>query len=381
MGGPLRILHVVANMNRGGAETLLMNLYRNIDRTRIQFDFLTCKEGVFDEEIRSLGGNVHRIPHITDVGHSKYLHALDQFFHMHAYYKVVHSHMDKMSGFVLRAAKRASIPVRIAHSHNTRSEGGLAARLYKWYAGTHVRSAATHNVACSTEAARWMFPGREKSALILQNGIACEQFAFSAETRARMRQELGIPDDCLVIGHVGRFNHQKNHAQLISIFHALQQTVSRSVLLLAGDGPLRQEMEQKAKELGIDAKVKFLGIRSDVSCLLQAFDVFVFPSHHEGLPVTLVEAQAAGLPCIISDHITTEVDMGIHLVKFFSLKNEAGCVKEILEAAKQRSRKIPSGILAIKGYDIHQTALRAAEYYLTPFEVKHEDTNRVYAHV
>ncbi|MDQ8735946.1 glycosyltransferase family 1 protein [Paenibacillus sp. LHD-38] len=381
MGGPLRILHVVANMNRGGAETLLMNLYRHIDRSKIQFDFLTCKEGVFDEEIRSLGGNIHRIPHITDVGHSKYLHALDQFFHMHAYYKVVHSHMDKMSGFVLRAAKRANIPVRIAHSHNTRSEGGIAARLYKWYAGTLVRSAATHNVACSSEAASWMFPGREKSTLILQNGIACEQFAFSADIRTKMREELGIPDDCLVIGHVGRFNLQKNHAQLISIFHKLQQKKQSSLLLLVGDGPLRSEIEQKVNELGITAKVKFLGVRSDISSLLQAFDVFVFPSHHEGLPVTLVEAQAAGLPCIISDHITSEVDMGIHLVKFFSLKNEASAVEGVLEAAKQPSRMIPAGILAIKGYDIQQTALRAADYYLSHYEVRHEDINRVYAHV
>ncbi|OBZ12309.1 glycosyltransferase family 1 protein [Bacillus sp. FJAT-26390] len=381
MGSPLRILHAVVNMNRGGAETLLMNIYRHIDRSKVQFDFLTCKEGVFDEEIRSLGGNIHRIPHITEVGHNGYLKALDQFFRSNASYKVVHSHMDKMSGLVLRAARRANIDVRIAHSHNTRSEGGFATRIYKWYAGTYVRAAATHYVACSNAAARWLFGDKEKSALILQNGISCEQFAFSEEVRTEMRRELGISEECLVVGHVGRFAQQKNHDQLIDIFNQLQQREQGSVLLLVGDGPLRVTIEQKVKDLRLEHKVKFLGIRSDIDRLLQAFDVFVFPSHHEGLPVTLIEAQGAGLPCVISNHISDEVDMGIGLIDFFSLKQEEVGVNQIIEAAKKKSRVIPSGALALKGYDIKQTALQATALYLSQFEVTNENANRVYAHV
>lgn len=381
MGDPIRILHAVVNMNRGGAETLLMNLYRHIDRTKVQFDFLTCKEGVFDDEIKSLGGKIHRIPHITEVGHKGYVLALNQFFQHYTYYQAVHSHMDKMSGVVLRAARKAGIPVRIAHSHNTKSEGGIAARLYKWYAGTHVRTAATHYIACSNAAARWLFAGNEQSALIMKNGISCEQFAFSEGIRSELRAELGISDDQLVVGHVGRFAPQKNHVQLIDMFHQLQHTVQGSVLLLAGDGPLRPAVEQKVNTLGLAEKVRFLGIRSDIDRLLQAFDVFVFPSHHEGLPVTLIEAQGAGLPCVISDHITTEVDMGIGLVNFFSLKDQVDGVKKIIEAARKPSRIIASGALARKGYDIQQTALLAAEFYLSQFEVTHEDFNRVYAHV
>ncbi|WP_424767274.1 glycosyltransferase family 1 protein [Paenibacillus sp. sgz302251] len=381
MGSPIRILHAVVNMNRGGAETFLMNLYRHIDRSKVQFDFLTCKEGVFDEEIKGLGGKIHRIPHITAVGHKGYMQALNQFFQDHASYQVIHSHMDKMSGFVLRAARKASIPIRIAHSHNTRSEGGIAARLYKWYAGTCIHTSATHYVACSNAAARWLFAGREKSALIMQNGISCEQFAFSPNIRSKMRTDLGVSEDMLVIGHVGRFAPQKNHTLLIDMFNQLQHRVADSMLLLVGDGPLRPAIEQKVNELQLADKVRFLGIRSDIAQLLQAVDVFVFPSHHEGLPVTLIEAQAAGLPSIISDHITTEVDMGIGLVHFFSLKDQESGVNQIIEGARKPSRIIPSGALARKGYDIRQTAQLATEFYLSQFEVNNEDFNRVYAHV
>lgn len=382
MASPLRILHTVVNMNRGGAETMLMNLYRHIDRSQIQFDFLTSKEGVFDEEIRSLGGVIHRIPHITEVGHNGYKQALNQFFHDHATaYTIIHSHMDKMSGFVLRSARKAGIPVRVAHSHNTRSEGGVAARIYKWYAGTHIRTAATHYAACSSAAARWLFSGREKLAMIMHNGISCGQFAFSIEVRMKLRKELHISEDCLVVGHVGRFAPQKNHTQLIDIFYKLQKQNDNSMLLLVGDGQRRHAIEQKVKDLKLEDKVRFLGIRENIDQLLQAFDVFVFPSHHEGLPVTLIEAQGAGLPCIISDHITPEVDMGQGLVHFFSLNKEDRCLTQIHAVARKSSRVIPSNALALKGYDIKQTALQASEFYLSHFEVTNENTYRVHAHV
>ncbi|MNZ76275.1 putative glycosyltransferase EpsF [compost metagenome] len=381
MGSPIRVLHAVVNMNRGGAETLLMNLYRHIDRTKVQFDFLTCKPGVFDDEIQRLGGVIHRIPHITESGHRGFVQSLHQFFQSNSSYRAVHSHMDKMSGLVLHAAKKASIPIRIAHSHNTRSEGSFLARVYKWYAGLHIKTSATNHVACSNAAARWLFGGKASSALILQNGIACEQFAFSEPVRSELRSELGLSDDTLAIGHVGRFAHQKNHMQLLELFKDVERRRKNSLLLLAGEGPLRKAVERQAEQLGIADKVRFLGVRSDIDCLLQAFDVFVFPSHHEGLPVTLIEAQGAGLPCIISDQITREVDLGIGLVDFFPLKEQAIGVNQILAAADKSSRVIPADALARKGYDIKQTAKMAAHYYFSLFEVTNEDTNRIYAHV
>ncbi|MDD9266516.1 glycosyltransferase family 1 protein [Paenibacillus sp. GCM10023248] len=365
MGNPIRILHVVVNMNRGGAETLLMNLYRNIDRTKVQFDFLTSKAGVFDAEITEMGGVIHRIPYVSDVGHAKYIQALDHFFAAHSHYKVVHAHMDKMSGFVLRSAKKAGAPIRIAHSHNTSSEGSMAAKAYKWVAGTFIRSCATHFLACSHKAAQWLFANRGNQAVILKNGIESEKFAFSLEVREQVRQELSLPLDHYVVGHVGRFAHQKNHAFLIELFAKLNQEKKNTVLVLAGDGPLRAEMEKKVMMMDLQHQVRFLGVRSDITRLLQAFDMFVFPSLHEGLPVTLIEAQGAGLPCLISDEITQEVDMGIHLVERLPLRDKSLWVDRMKAVMTKNSpRQIPQMSLSNKGYDIKNTAGWTEGFYL-----------------
>ncbi|WNR43792.1 glycosyltransferase family 1 protein [Paenibacillus roseipurpureus] len=365
MGSPIRILHIVVNMNRGGAETLLMNVYRNVDRTKVQFDFLTGKPGVFDAEITAMGGVIHRIPYVSDVGHTKYIQALDHFFAAHTDYRIVHAHMDKMSGFVLRAAKKAGIPIRIAHSHNTSSEGSVAAKAYKWLAGTYIGSCATHFLACSTKAAQWLFAGKESRAVVIRNGIETEQFAYSPNVRKQVRQELHLPENAYVIGHVGRFFHQKNHAFLLDLFARLQEERPEAVLVLAGDGPLREEMEKKVKALHLKKKVKFLGVRSDISRLLQGFDIFVFPSLHEGLPVTLVEAQGAGLPCLISDTITSEVDMGIQLVDRLSLDDQDAWIQHIKRImARNDSREIPTLALSNQGYDIRNTAAWTEGFYL-----------------
>ncbi|HWJ78047.1 MAG TPA: glycosyltransferase family 1 protein [Niallia sp.] len=365
MGSPIRVLHVVVNMNRGGAETLIMNLYRNIDRSKIQFDFLTCKKGVFDQEILNLGGKIHRIPYITDGGHFHYIKSLKQFFKANHHYKIVHSHMDKMSGFVLKAAKKAGIPVRIAHSHNTKSEGGFAAKLYKEYAGSNIEKAATHYLACSNLAAKWLYKNKANLSKLLKNGIDAEKFSFSKKIRDKVREELGVEEDSLVLGHVGRFNHQKNHRFLIEIFNELYKVEPKAYLVLVGDGTLRSDIEEKVKELGLEEKVTFLGVRSDINSLLQAFDVFVFPSLHEGLPVTLIEAQGSGLPCLISKNITDEVDMKVDLVKFLPINNKNIWVEEIREIpTKARNRKIPYQALYQQGYDVKNTAHFMSDYYM-----------------
>jgi len=362
--GPIRVLHAVVNMNRGGAETLLMNLYRNLNRAEVQFDFLTSRPGVFDEEIAAMGGVVHRIPYVTDLGHRAYVRELRRFFERHSQYRIVHAHMDKMSGAVLAAAKKSGVPVRIAHSHNTMSEGGVAARLYKWAVGRQISSSATERVACSRAAARWLFGSRAAEAAIMRNGIEGGRFAFDPLVREQVRRELGIAETTFVVGHVGRFLRQKNHAYLIERFAELQAQVADSALVLAGDGPLRPDIERKARELGLGDKVRFLGVRGDVDRLMQSFDAFVFPSFHEGLPVTLVEAQAAGLPCIVSDAVTEEADLGLGLVAFFPLKSPAEWVRRMKAAAERRSdRTIPADGLGRRGYDIAETARWAEQYY------------------
>lgn len=365
MGTPIRVLHVVVNMNRGGAETLIMNLYRNIDRSEVQFDFLTCKMGVFDEEIIELGGTIHRIPYLTEGGHFNYIKNLNEFFKKHSEYMIVHAHMDKMSGFVMREAKKARISVRIAHSHNTQSEGGFTAKLYKYFAGRNISKFATHYMACSNRAADWLFKNKSKSSILLKNGIEIDKFTYSQILRDQIRDQLGIEKDSLVIGHVGRFCHQKNHSFLIEIFNELLKKQSNSILILVGGGPLRSKIEEQARVLNIEDRVKFLGIRSDINHLLQAFDIFAFPSHHEGLPVTLIEAQSAGLPCVISDGITKEVDMGIQLVEYAPLNNKRSWVERIEKMTSNNNmRSIASQALSIKGYDIKSTSEWTKNYYL-----------------
>lgn len=365
MSEPIRVLHVVVNMNRGGAETLIMNLYRNIDKSKIQFDFLTCKKGVFDEEIIQLGGRVYRIPYVSDIGHFKYLKELKHFFKTHSNYKIVHSHLDKMSGFVLTAAKKAGIEVRIAHSHNTKNEGGILANIYKNYAGRFIQRSASHLLACSKSAANWLFNEDVQDVLIVNNGIELERFQYSSIVRQKKRSELGIDNNQFIIGHIGRFNHQKNHDFIIEVFYEYVKLDSNSLLILVGDGSLRSSIQSKIEKYKLTEKVKLLGVRDDVEYLYQTFDLFIFPSFHEGLPLTLIEAQGSGLPCLISEHITEEVDLGLHLIKRLSIENKDYWVKEIQKKSNEsKKRHMSQRLIKEKGYDIKETSKLIENYYL-----------------
>nr|WP_249316977.1 glycosyltransferase family 1 protein [Bacillus sp. FJAT-50079] len=352
-------------MNRGGAETLIMNLYRNIDRSAVQFDFLTSRPGVFDDEIIKLGGKIHRIPYISDVGHFKYIGELEQFFSSHNEYRIVHSHLDKMSGVVLRSAKKAGIPIRISHSHSTSSEGGYFSKTYKWYSGKLIAKNATHFIACSEHAARWLFTNNLESTMIIKNGIESEKFSFSPNIRKKMREELKLDNNIFVIGHVGRFSHVKNHNFLIDVFAKFVKVKENSVLILVGEGPLKANIEKKVKDLNLEKKVKFTGVRSDIERLLQAFDVFIFPSIFEGLPVSLIEAQGAGLPCLISDQVSQDVDLDLNLIKFASLNNQEIWIDGLEETAlRQQKRDFNKNGLVNKGFDISSTARDMTSYYL-----------------
>lgn len=226
--------------------------------------------------------------------------------------------------------------------------------------------AATHMFACSTAASKWLYKNRAERAILLKNGIECEKFQFSLEIREQIRTELQLNENTLVLGHVGRFNHQKNHSFLIDIFQEVNKMIPNSQLILAGDGPLLPTIKKKILELNLEGNVKLLGVRDDIHQLLQAFDIFVFPSLHEGLPVTLIEAQCAGLPCIISNHITTEVDMGVNLVSYLPLSDlKIWCttIKDL--AIRSKSREALLSALSEKGYDIRNTAQSIGNTYLS----------------
>ncbi|WP_203527851.1 glycosyltransferase family 1 protein [Clostridium thermarum] len=361
----IRILQVVTIMNRGGAETLLMNLYRKIDRKKIQFDFLThrLEKGDYDDEITAMGGKVYYLPSIRPQRYGKYFKELDEFFLKHPEYKIVHSHINENTGFVLRAAKKAGVPVRIAHSHL----GSLPLDYklpFRYYGRHYLKDNCTNYFACSKDAGRWLFGHAIKKGekiTVLKNGVDCEEFKFSSEVRASLRKELGV-EDRFVIGHVGRFEKQKNHTFIINVFKEVTKIRSDAVLLLIGTGKLKESIERKVRVLGLEDSVKFLGVRKDIPQLMQAFDVFFFPSLFEGLPVALVEAQTAGLKCIVSDCITRESEVGKNRLHFIGLdKDKHYWAKEIanLESEHEDTRMA----VRKRGFDINIIAKKMQRFY------------------
>lgn len=361
MGEPIRVLQVVTHMNRGGLETMLMNYYRNIDRNKVQFDFLTHRpeneKKDYDDEIRSLGGKIYHMPILNPFSPS-YMKSLDQFFKGHKEYKIVHSHLDCLSAYPLKAAKKNGVPIRIAHSHNTSQEKNLK-YLIKDYSKKQIPKYATHLFACGEEAGKWMF-GKHKFQII-NNAIDTKKFIYNEEIRKQKRYELGV-EDKFVIGHVGRFNLQKNHKFLIKCFADFAKTNEDAILLLVGNGELQEKSKEWVKEYKIEAKVKFLGLREDISQLLQAMDLFLFPSLFEGLPVTLVEAQAAGLPCVISDTITDEIMITDQISKV-SLDADTKLWNQEIASYKHTPRENTMLQIVEHGFDIEKNAKWLEEFY------------------
>ena len=322
----IRILHVVGGMNRGGVETWLMHLLRHSNRQLFHMDFMVhaSQPCAYDYEIAALGSRIiHCLPHTRPW---RYVRNLMHILREDGPYDVMHSHVHHFSGFLLHMAHLAGVPVRIAHSHSdtSLSDGGAApGRLAYLRLMKHlIRTNATGGLAASRKAAsalyghNWENDSRWR---LLYCGIDLEPFRQKTDP-GRVRAELGIPSDACVIGHVGRFHEAKNHRFLTEIAFEIAKREPHMRLLLVGDGPLRSQVEQKTTQLGLNGKVIFAGLRSDVPRLMsRAMDVFVFPSLYEGLPLALLEAQAAGVPCISSDTIAEEASVVSPLVRRMSL--------------------------------------------------------------
>lgn len=363
---PIRVLQVFGIMNRAGAETFIMNVYRKIDRKKIQFDFLVYKEeeGDFDEEILKMGGKIYKVPPIQPKTFLQYKKSLDTFFKSHSEYKIVHSHLDALSTMPLRAAKNSNIPIRISHSHTSNVPVNIKAA-FRYYSKLHINKNSTHRFACSENAMLWLF-GKKHAKLptsqIINNGIDISIFEYDKSVRSEVRQELGI-DKELIIGLVGKFTKTKNHNFLIDIFKELLEKNPDAILILVGSGLLEQDIRNKVKHFKMEKNVKFLGLREDVNRIMQAIDVLVQPSLHEGFPVTLVEAQAMGLPSVVSDNITKEVSIS-NLISFVNLDApKAKWVNEILSAAENSSRK-ENEIILKDEFNINNVAKKLENFYL-----------------
>ena len=361
---PIRILHVVTNMCRGGLETMIMNYYRHVDRTQIQFDFLVHRdyESEYDAEILAMGGRIHHLPRLNPFS-SGYLGRLDAFFSEHPEYRIVHSHLDCMAGIPLKYAKKHGDPVRIGHAHNSNQPRDLKYPLKLIYKHTIAQN-ATALLACGEEAGQWMFGGAPFQ--VMNNAVDAELFRYAPDVRSEVRREFGIEEGALVVGHVGRFMQQKNHAFLLQIFSRLPGDAK---LLLVGDGELRTEVQTQARELGIEDRVILAGVRADVHRMMQAMDVFLLPSHHEGLPLTIVEAQCAGLPCLISDGVPIECKK-TDLVSQLPLAASADAWAEATLTAVRDPRTSPLQQIRAAGFDIVEKAGWLTDYYFNHYKKK-----------
>lgn len=360
---PVRVLHVVTTMNRGGLETMLMNYYRHIDRQEVQFDFLEHRdaESDYDQEILSLGGKIYRLPKLNPFSIS-YHQKLNTFFREHQEYRIVHVHQDCLSSIALKAAYQNHVPVRIAHSHNASQDKNLK-YIFKRYYMKKIPKYATHLFACSKEAGDWMFLGKHYQ--IVRNAIDTKKFLFDERQRVYVRKKLGLPDFELVIGHVGRFNFSKNHDFLIDTFYEIQRINENSVLLLVGVGDLEQSIKEKVDKKGLSQKVMFLGKRSDVNDLMQAMDIFIFPSNYEGLPVTLVEAQAAGLPIIKSDHVSNQCKITPYIYTLSLNSSPHDWANKAIQIVNHSSRGNTLKYLIESHYDIYSNAVWLKDFYLS----------------
>ena len=363
----LRVLHSVSNMARAGIETMLMNYYREVDRSQVQFDFLANKPapGEYDEEICRMDGRVFVSPGLNPLHFPKYKRFVADLVHTDPEIKIVHAHNEAMGYYALKSAKDAGVRVRIAHAHNTQIIQDYKYPL-KLICKQLLPGAATDYWSCGRDAGIYYYGEKRwrESGFILRNAINVSRFAFRQEERHRLRR-LHDLDGCFVIGHVGRFNVQKNHSRLLDIFAEIVKAVPDARLALIGVGELEQSVKEKARAMGIQDKTLFLGQMADVSGWYQAMDCFVLPSLFEGLPVVGIEAQAAGLPCFFSDCVTDEVLLSGAARRISLQAQDAQWAREIL-AAGHSSEERMQGVDLVRraGYDIQTEARKLQEIYL-----------------
>ena len=361
----IRILQCVNNMHRAGLETMLMNYYRHIDRDRIQFDFLTHRpdRSDYDDEIESYGGKVFYAPRLFPQNYPAYFRYMKDFFSGHPEYIIVHSHIDSMSYLPLLAAKKAGVPVRIAHSHNTSLDIDFKF-IMKEYFRRRVPYVATDYLACGEAAGHYMFGEREFK--VIPNAIETSAFRFDPETRERIRRSLGIEGQ-YVIGSVGRLTNQKNISFLIEVFREICRREEKAVLLIIGGGEQEEKLKGLVQEFGIQDRVRFLGVRSDVGALYQAMDVFVMPSLYEGLPVVGVEAQVSDLQCVFSTNITREIRLS-DKAHFLSLDRPASDWAEFILRLVSRT-SVRTAAFQCDLYDIENAHSILEQYYLEKYQM------------
>lgn len=360
---PKRILQVFTIMNYGGAETMVMNYYRKLNHKKVQFDFLVhrAEKGAYEDEIISLGGKVHRLPAINPLTLHNYKKAVRDFFDDNPSYDIIHGHLSELGVYIYKEAAKRNKTLIIAHAHSKPRIVDIKS-IFRFVWKHKMRRYINDYFACNKESAEWLFGKKlSQNAKILNNAINIDKFKFSKETRSLIRKEFGIKDE-FVIGHVGRFTVEKNHEFIIKLFSEVQKNENNTKLILVGTGPLQDSIKELAKELRIDHNIIFTNSRSDVNRVLQALDLFVLPSFYEGLPVAVVEAQAAGLKCLVSSNVDRNVNITGN-VDFYDInKSAVDWANKTLSYRKfQRNNSIDT--LFESQFNIEKSVLWLQDYY------------------
>ena len=367
----IRVAQVVGYMNGGGVEQVVMNYYRHLDRFQVQFDFLVCEGSTFvpRDEIEFMGGRVFMVPPYGQL--SRYMQELERLFRSERW-PIVHSHVNTISVFPLRAAKRAGVPERIAHSHtrNGGSEGEAMRDALKTILRRFSNVYPTYRFACGERAGGWLFGHAPFE--IVPNAVDLSEFHPGEQDGCAMRAELGIPEEAFVLGHIGRMEPVKNHRRLLSIFSALLESTPDALLVFVGDGALMDNVRVEAARIGIESRVLFLGQRPDAARLYRAFDVFCLPSVYEGFPVVAVECQASGTPILASDAVSPEVAV-TSLMEFEPLgsSDQEWACHILAMKGRCRARSDKEGL---REFDIVKASRQLLEKYLSlSCEVQDED--------
>ena len=366
---PIRVLQVFTILNRGGAETNIMNYYRNIDRSKIQFDFLVHREepGAYEKEIRALGGKIFRLPPVHPLHLKKYKEAVRKFFEENPDYQIIHGNSSELGSYIYAEAKRKNIPVIIAHAHSSTMSLDVKS-LFRYFLKMHMRRYVNTYFTCSYESSIYLFGKKNvKQTYQVNNAIEVGKFKFNKSLAQRVLNKLGIMSDFNIV-HVGSFNPIKNHSFIVEVFSELRKQRSSAHLFLIGEGYLKETILHQVSELGLNSNVTFLGLREDVNELLQAMDVFLFPSHYEGFGIALAEAQASGMQYVISDGIPKEAILVPENVTVLSLREKAETWAEKILTLDLSDRKDVSEIIVTKGYDIKENAKKLEHKYIELLE-------------
>ena len=362
---PVKIAHIIGKTENGGVEAVVMNYYRHIDRSKIQYDFIfdyDSSDPILLDEVEALGGGFIIVPPYQNILENQ--RVLCKFFRRNNY-PLVYSHLNTLSVFPLFAAWRMGVKIRVAHNHSTAGKGEFKRNMMKYALRPFAKIFPTHLCACSEYAGRWLFgnkamdSGRVK---VWNNAIETERYAYNEPVRNEMRQSLKLTDK-FVVGHAGRFATQKNHSFLVEIFAEIHKRREDSVLLLAGDGPLMESVKEKVSQMGLNDCVIFLGSVQGMERYYQAMDIFILPSLYEGLPVVGSEVQVSGLPFLCADTVTPETKFCDNL-RFMSLNKSAGeWADEALKISDGHVRRDMSSYAREAGFDIKVQAAKMSDWY------------------